>query len=211
MLHDTTDDKVWGVAYHIIPSKIDEVRSYLDLRENNGYTIHTTPFFPTKNGETPIATLVYIGTPDNPQFTGPQDPQLLAEHVWKSRGASGENKDYLFRLENSLDELCKDSTDQHVYDLAAREPYKFQPEPSPQYQNRTTRKPTSKMCRRVLKRYTCNHVRTQIIVCDEIAMDAIQEAQKLGGRTLPETDHDVIDEVYSMHGKCQMCREAEKA
>lgn len=95
------------------------MRSYLDLREINGYTIHTTPFHPAGNGGTPIATLVYIGTPDNPQFTGPQDLQELAEHIWKSRGPSGENKDYLFRLEESLDELCKDS-DHHIKDLAAR-------------------------------------------------------------------------------------------
>lgn len=33
---------------------------------------------------------------------------------------SGENKDYLFKLEESLDELCRDSDDQHVKDLAVR-------------------------------------------------------------------------------------------
>ena len=26
-------DRVWGVAYHIIPDKVAEVREYLDIRE----------------------------------------------------------------------------------------------------------------------------------------------------------------------------------
>ncbi|KAK5281633.1 hypothetical protein LTR40_004536 [Exophiala xenobiotica] len=29
----TEDDHVWGVAYHIIPSKVKEVKEYLDIRE----------------------------------------------------------------------------------------------------------------------------------------------------------------------------------
>ena len=86
----------------------------------NGYTIHQTPFYPASSGESTIPTLAYIGTPDNPQFTGPLDPQELAEHIWRSQGPSGPNKEYLFMLEKSLDELCSDSKDQHVQDLAAR-------------------------------------------------------------------------------------------
>lgn len=109
------------MAYHIIPSKVEEVRSYLDLREINGYTIHSTPFHPaTACNNSPISTLAYIGTPENPQFTGPQHPQQLAELIWQSRGESGDNKEYLFKLEENLDELCKDSQDPHVIDLANR-------------------------------------------------------------------------------------------
>ena len=29
----TEGDVVWGVAYHIIPSKVKEVQEYLDIRE----------------------------------------------------------------------------------------------------------------------------------------------------------------------------------
>ncbi|QSZ29143.1 hypothetical protein DSL72_003654 [Monilinia vaccinii-corymbosi] len=123
--------KVWGTAYRIPPSKVSEVRAYLDIREINGYTIHYTPFYPSsKNGpnapsnndtENPtIRTLLYIGTPDNAQFTGPQEPQQLAEHIWKSEGPSGLNRDYLLSLDIALDELSPESGDEHVKDLADR-------------------------------------------------------------------------------------------
>lgn len=64
--------------------------------------------------------MVYIGLPSNDQFVGPQDPQKLAEHIWGSRGPSGENQDYLFMLERALQDLDKGSGDKHVEDLAAR-------------------------------------------------------------------------------------------
>lgn len=86
--HDAPD-RVWGVAYRIRADRVAEVKDYLDIREINGYTIHYTPFHPAADGAPPIRTLVYIGTPENPQFTGPQDPQALAEHIYRSEGPSG--------------------------------------------------------------------------------------------------------------------------
>jgi len=98
---------------------VQEVREYLDIREINGYTIHYTPFHPA-DGSADIQTLVYIGTPDNEQFMGPQDPQALAEHIYKSVGPSGLNKDYLLSLETALDSLSPESGDGHITDLANR-------------------------------------------------------------------------------------------
>ena len=90
------------------------------MREVNGYTIHHVPFQPANDDERTIQTMAYIGTPENPQFIGPQGSQALAEHIWKSHGPSGENRDYLFKLEESLNELSPDSEDDHVKDLAER-------------------------------------------------------------------------------------------
>ncbi|PSN69704.1 ChaC-domain-containing protein, partial [Corynespora cassiicola Philippines] len=155
--HHEPTERVWGAAYHIPTAKVAEVRSYLDLREINGYSIQFTPFHPApfvtsitspptsppelQNGapplrrsitasttilaqpekqQPPIKCLVYIGLPSNPQFLGPQDPQGLAAHILKSKGPSGENKEYLFALEKSLLELSKDSGDAHVSDLVRR-------------------------------------------------------------------------------------------
>jgi cation transport protein ChaC len=117
--HDSGSDRVWGTAYRIEASKVAEVREYLDIREINGYSIHYTPFHPA-DGSPTIETLVYIGTPDNDQFMGPQDPQKLAEHIYRSEGPSGLNKDYLLSLGRALDELSPESGDAHIKDLAER-------------------------------------------------------------------------------------------
>ncbi|KAI1209105.1 ChaC-domain-containing protein [Annulohypoxylon truncatum] len=117
--HDSAPEKVWGTAYRIKADKVAEVKEYLDIREINGYTIHYTPFHPA-DGSASIRTLVYIGTPDNDQFTGPQDPQALAEHIYVSEGPSGLNRDYLLSLEKALDELSPESGDAHVTDLSNR-------------------------------------------------------------------------------------------
>ncbi|KAK2136853.1 ChaC-like protein-domain-containing protein [Fusarium oxysporum II5] len=117
--HDSAPERVWGVAYRIIPEKVAEVKEYLDIREINGYTIHYAPFHPA-DGSPPIRTLVYIGTPDNEQFVGPQEPQELAEHIFRSQGPSGLNKDYLLSLDTALSELAPDSGDHHIHDLARR-------------------------------------------------------------------------------------------
>lgn len=131
-----TDGKVWGVAYRIEPTRVAEVKEYLDIREINGYSIHYTAFHPSSASlssfsssssndkapeQPPIRTLVYIGTPDNDQFTGPQDVQALAEHIYRSEGPSGLNRVYLLSLDEALRELGPESSgDEHVTDLAAR-------------------------------------------------------------------------------------------
>lgn len=121
------DGKVWGVAYRIEPAHVADVKEYLDIREINGYSIHYTAFHPSpttkqqQEQEDPIRTLVYIGTPDNDQFTGPQDVQALAAHIHRSHGPSGPNSAYLLSLDEALRELGPESqADEHVADLAAR-------------------------------------------------------------------------------------------
>lgn len=116
--HESTE-RVWGAAYHIPAAKVPEVREYLDIREINGYSIQFTPFVPADSSKE-INTLVYIGLPSNPQFLGPQDPDALARHILKSRGPSGENREYLFQLEEALNELGKESRDAHISDLVRR-------------------------------------------------------------------------------------------
>ncbi|KAG5977987.1 hypothetical protein E4U55_006445 [Claviceps digitariae] len=124
--HHSAPNQVWGVAYRIPPEKVSQVKAYLDIREINGYSIHHTPFHPAADADARkspgriIKTLVYIGTPDNEQFVGPQHPEELARHIFRSRGPSGLNRDYLYGLDDALRELSPESRDEHVSDLARR-------------------------------------------------------------------------------------------
>ncbi|KAK7719704.1 hypothetical protein SLS64_001884 [Diaporthe eres] len=102
-------DKVWGVAYRIEAEHVEEVKEYLDIREINGYTIVSQAL-----------ESAHIGTPDNDQFVGPQDTQALAEHIYRSEGPSGLNRDYLLGLDKALQELSPESGDEHVTDLSER-------------------------------------------------------------------------------------------
>lgn len=113
-------DRVWGVAYHIVPERVEEVREYLDIREINGYTIQYTPVIPADTKLPSIHCLVYIGLPDNPQFLGAVDPEAVAQVVSTSYGPSGDNAEYLFELEDALNSLSPESGDGHVSDLANR-------------------------------------------------------------------------------------------
>ena len=117
------------------------MREYLDLREINGYSIQFTGFQPVgeeRRGEEggeeiggaeregkggkgkKITCLVYIGLPTNPQFLGPQDADELARRIIECRGPSGENREYLYKLEEGLLGLSGESGDAHVSDLVRR-------------------------------------------------------------------------------------------
>ncbi|KIV84907.1 hypothetical protein PV11_00656 [Exophiala sideris] len=116
----TEGDRVWGVAYHIIPSRVKEVQEYLDIREINGYSIQYTPFHPADPALPDLNCLVYIGMPDNPQFLGALEPQNVANTINASIGPSGENREYLLHLEKALEDLSPNSHDEHISDLARR-------------------------------------------------------------------------------------------
>ncbi|KAF2675469.1 ChaC-like protein [Microthyrium microscopicum] len=122
------DEKVWGAAYHIPAEDAAEMIEYLDIREQGGYSAQYTPFHVAgavdSSAPRTLKCMVYIGLPENPHFIGPQDPQALAEHILQSRGPSGENREYLFMLEEGLRELNPQSDlthiDMHVSDLVQR-------------------------------------------------------------------------------------------
>uniref|UniRef100_A0A060T9C5 glutathione-specific gamma-glutamylcyclotransferase n=1 Tax=Blastobotrys adeninivorans TaxID=409370 RepID=A0A060T9C5_BLAAD len=124
--HPSSDDGItWGVAYHIIPEYVEYVKNYLDIREKNGYSTHKVPFYVAKKdsefADLPdtISCIVYIGTPDNEAFVGPEDPEKLAKHIINSRGPSGENKEYLYKLGEALRELAPQAHDHHIEELVA--------------------------------------------------------------------------------------------
>lgn len=67
----------------------------------------------------PIKTLLYIGLPSNPNFLGVQPSSDVAEVIAKSEGPSGENTEYLFMLEEALENLGLGSRDEHISKLSS--------------------------------------------------------------------------------------------
>ncbi|KAI5800644.1 ChaC-like protein-domain-containing protein, partial [Pyronema domesticum] len=119
--HHEADEKVWGTIYRIPRDKVESVKEYLDIREINGYSIHYVDVYQEEPLLPPIKALVYIGTPENPQFvpriSGVPGEEELARHIYHSRGPSGENREYLYQLHMALEELCPESSDNHVRSL----------------------------------------------------------------------------------------------
>ena len=70
------------------------MKEYLDIREINGYSVHKVEVHQVEPHFPRIMSIVYIGTPSNPQFVGKPPPSIneLAQLIYHSRGPSGENR-----------------------------------------------------------------------------------------------------------------------
>ncbi|MEE2786905.1 MAG: gamma-glutamylcyclotransferase [Myxococcota bacterium] len=101
---------VHGVAFRVEPKQWTSVVDYLDVRESGGYT-RLTVEVNLANGSTANA-LTYVAHPDNPNYLGADDPLVMAEHIARSVGPSGENLDYLVNLWTALKHW--DIDDPHV-------------------------------------------------------------------------------------------------
>ncbi|GAV52495.1 hypothetical protein ZYGR_0AG04860 [Zygosaccharomyces rouxii] len=109
-----------GVVYYIPPDRADEVRDYLDVREQGGYTLHEVevhletssddeehpvvqqlPLHPVVHRKV-LITHVYIGQVTNDSFIGPEPIEETSKVIATSVGPSGANYDYLKHLHGSL-------------------------------------------------------------------------------------------------------------
>jgi len=99
-----------GVAYYVQPESDPEVLAYLDHRESGGYTREIEQI-ELEDGQL-VEAVVYVGRTDNPSFIGPDTVAVMAEHIWRSRGPSGHNVDYLSQLSQALGAL--NIVDEHV-------------------------------------------------------------------------------------------------
>jgi cation transport protein ChaC len=103
-----------GVAYRLAHAERDAVLAGLDHREKGGYERHEVDVH--AQGRT-LRALVYIATPENPEYLGPAADDALAAQVRAAHGPSGSNTEYVLRLAEALRSL--DAHDDHVFALAA--------------------------------------------------------------------------------------------
>ncbi|CAM6098582.1 unnamed protein product [Calypogeia fissa] len=113
----------WGAAFRV--SGHDEekiVMAYLDVRERAYDVKAFLNFYTVDSPDTPAITgvLTYIATssPANKSYLGPASLEEMARQIATSHGPSGPNHEYLFRLEEALEEIGVECVDEGVVELA---------------------------------------------------------------------------------------------
>ena len=104
------------MAYRISPAQSQEVMGALDHREKGGYERRQVRICFAAESRSEVCGLVYIATPENPNYLGPAPVEEIAAQVRRSQGPSGHNREYVQRLASALREMR--ATDDHVFALA---------------------------------------------------------------------------------------------
>ncbi|HEY0993036.1 MAG TPA: gamma-glutamylcyclotransferase [Kofleriaceae bacterium] len=117
------DGHVWGIAYAIARSAWPAIDAALEVREQQGYArVIVDIGLAAANQVGPIVEtvpgLLYVATPANPYFIGPEPLEATAEIVRRSSGPSGNNLEYVLQLELALSAMG--ATDPEVSALAER-------------------------------------------------------------------------------------------
>ena len=108
--------RCFGMAYRVSLKTKDQILARLDHREKGGYARLMLPLhFSQDEGERPLG-LVYIATPDNPNYLGPAPLVAMVEQISRSVGPSGPNREYLLKLDEALRSMRAE--DPHVRTLA---------------------------------------------------------------------------------------------
>jgi glutathione-specific gamma-glutamylcyclotransferase len=118
-----SDGVVWGMAYAIARAAWPETEAALELREQQGYARLTVDIGLAASEQADrvvetVAGLLYVATPANPHFIGPEPLEVTADVVRRSRGPSGRNIDYVLELDRTL--TAMGAEDPEVSALAER-------------------------------------------------------------------------------------------
>ena len=107
------------MVYRADPAFADAIRQQLDVREKGGYERHDVDVHPAPGAERDAvieSALMYVATPQNPQFAGDASIEAIARQVIQSEGPSGHNIEYVLELADALAEIGAD--DPHVFAVA---------------------------------------------------------------------------------------------
>lgn len=102
-----SDGAVWGMAYAVERAAWPAVEAALELREQQGYARVTVDLaLASEDRAGPVREtvpgLLYIATPENPYFIGPEPLDATAAIVRRAHGPSGHNLEYVLALEQAL-------------------------------------------------------------------------------------------------------------
>lgn len=109
-----SDETCWGMAYRLDSEHREETMAHLDHREKGGYQRLAIPLhFPDGHHVTGVT---WHATPENCDFLGHAPASEIAQQIVASTGPSGDNTEYVLRLEEALHLL--DVRDEHVSEIA---------------------------------------------------------------------------------------------
>jgi cation transport regulator ChaC len=106
----------WGVGYRVAAEVWPAVLEELDYREKAGYQRRTATLY-FRDRADPATALLYIASPDNPNFRGDAPLEAIAEVARRAAGPSGSNREYVLELHAALVDMG--GRDDHVAALAA--------------------------------------------------------------------------------------------
>ncbi|KAJ2351008.1 hypothetical protein IWW50_004239 [Coemansia erecta] len=110
----------WGMAYKVKRGMEREVKKHLDYREKDGYTVDFVDVYGELGAEPVVAqVLVYVGVSSNPSFAGPSSIDDTARVIARAEGPSGTNREYLFKLCDSLRTHHPEALDPYLAKLEA--------------------------------------------------------------------------------------------
>jgi cation transport protein ChaC len=114
LLPTSERERCWGTVYRVAPGHEHEVLASLDVREQGGYERRRVEV--THDQGSIADVLVYMATPENPNWLGEAPLVAIAEQVRRSVGPSGPNLEYVLRLAEALEQMGAE--DDHVEALA---------------------------------------------------------------------------------------------
>lgn len=114
--------RTWGAAYRVDHAEWGRIVARLDHREKGGYEQYNVQVHTPDHAAGVIdRALVYVATPDNPDYLGEADPTTIMRQILGSEGPSGANLDYFRRLDQSMRELGVDDAHLKALDRARRD------------------------------------------------------------------------------------------
>jgi len=105
----------WGMAYRIMAADAKSIIGALDYREKGGYTLETVRLTLHMREPVSVKGVVYIGTPENPNYLGPETTKRIAAQVAEANGSSGPNYEYVLSLAEALRDFG--AHDPHVFEI----------------------------------------------------------------------------------------------